>query len=46
MNEVVEQLFAQYDIKDISICEPDIDAIIRDIYEGRVTLKNDEIKGE
>jgi ABC-2 type transport system ATP-binding protein len=46
MNEVVEQLFAQYDIKDISICEPEIDAIIRDIYEGRVTLKNDEIKGE
>ena len=46
MNEVVEQLFAQYDIKDISICEPEIDAIIRDIYEGRVALKNDEIKGD
>lgn len=46
MNEVVEELFAQYDIKDISICEPEIDAIIRDIYEGRVTLKQNENKGE
>ncbi len=46
MNEVVEELFAQYDIKDISICEPEIDAIIRDIYEGRITLKQNENKGE
>lgn len=46
MNEVVEQLFAQYEIKDISICEPEIDAIIRDIYEGRVTLEQEENKGE
>ena len=46
MNEVVEELFAQYDIKDISICEPEIDAIIRDIYEGRITLKNNENRGE
>lgn len=46
MNEVVEELFAQYDIKDISICEPEIDAIIRDIYEGRINLTNDENKGE
>ena len=46
MNEVVEQLFAHYEIKDISICEPEIDAIIRDIYEGRVTLGQNENKGE
>lgn len=46
MNDVVEQLFAQYDIKDISICEPEIDAIIRDIYEGRITLNENENKGE
>ncbi len=46
INEVVEELFAQYDIKDISICEPEIDAIIRDIYEGRINLKNDENKGD
>ena len=38
MNEVMEKLFSQYNIKDISICEPEIDAIIRDIYEGRVSL--------
>jgi len=42
MNDVVEQLFAQYDVKDISICEPEIDAIIRDIYEGRITLNENE----
>lgn len=45
MNEVVEQLFTQYEIKDISICEPEIDAIIRDIYEGRVTLGQEENRG-
>lgn len=38
MSEVMEQLFAQHQIKDISICEPEIDSIIRDIYEGRITL--------
>ena len=38
MNEVMEQLFSEYHIKDISICEPEIDGIIRDIYEGRVSL--------
>ena len=46
MNEVIEQLFTQYAIKDISIREPEIDAIIRDIYEGRIALKNDEMLGE
>ena len=29
MNEVMEKLFAKYHIKDIAICEPEIDAIIR-----------------
>ena len=38
MNEVMEGLFSSYQIKDISICEPEIDGIIRDIYEGRVAL--------
>ena len=40
MNTVMENLFAQKNIKDISICEPEIDGIIRDIYEGRVVLDN------
>ena len=38
MNIVMENLFAQKNIKDISICEPEIDGIIRDIYEGRLVL--------
>ena len=38
MNEVMEELFSKYHIKDISICEPEIDGIVRDIYEGRVLL--------
>lgn len=45
MNEVMEQLFAKHQIKDISICEPEIDGIIRDIYEGRILLEKD-LKGE
>ena len=45
MNEVMEKLFAQYHIKDIAICEPEIDAIIRDIYEGRVLLDTNGIGG-
>lgn len=45
MNQVMEQLFANHQIKDISICEPEIDGIIRDIYEGRISLGNDW-KGE
>ena len=32
------KLFAQSGIKDISIIEPEIDKIIRDIYEGRIQL--------
>lgn len=39
MNEVMEGLFSSYQIKDISICEPEIDGIIRDIYEGKVSLE-------
>ena len=39
MNEVMEELFSKYHIKDISICEPEIDGIVRDIYEGRVSLE-------
>ena len=38
LHTVMENLFAQKQIKDISICEPEIDEIIRDIYEGRVVL--------
>lgn len=45
MNMVMENLFAQKNIKDISICEPEIDGIIRDIYEGRVVLDNVAEKG-
>ena len=45
MNQVMEKLFAEEDIKDISICEPEIDGIIRDIYEGRIVLGADT-KGE
>ncbi|MBQ7066059.1 MAG: ATP-binding cassette domain-containing protein [Lachnospiraceae bacterium] len=44
MNEVMEGLFSKYHIKDISICEPEIDEIIRDIYEGRVALKTTDGK--
>lgn len=39
MNTVMENLFAQKKIRDISICEPEIDGIIRDIYEGRIILE-------
>lgn len=38
MNEVMERLFSKFDIKDISICEPEIDGIIRDIYEGGIRV--------
>lgn len=45
MNTVMENLFAQKNIKDISICEPEIDGIIRDIYEGRVILDDPAAEG-
>ncbi|MCM1103391.1 MAG: ATP-binding cassette domain-containing protein [Clostridium sp.] len=38
MNTVMENLFAQKKVRDISICEPGIDDIIRDIYEGRFMI--------
>ncbi|MBD5531213.1 MAG: ATP-binding cassette domain-containing protein [Lachnospiraceae bacterium] len=44
MNTVMENLFAQKNIKDISICEPEIDGIIRDIYEGRLILDDQASK--
>lgn len=44
MNTVMENLFAQKNIKDISICEPEIDGIIRDIYEGRLVLDDPAAK--
>lgn len=46
MNEVMEKLFLKHHIKDISICEPEIDGIIRDIYEGRVSLNTEAAEGE
>jgi len=45
LNMVMENLFTQKNIKDISICEPEIDGIIRDIYEGRVSLDNTKVEG-
>lgn len=38
MNEVIEDLFLRFSIKDISIHEPEIDGIIRDIYEGGIRI--------
>lgn len=46
MNEVMEKLFSEYRIQDISICEPEIDKIVRDIYEGKVSLLEDVSKEE
>ncbi|MDE5908383.1 MAG: ATP-binding cassette domain-containing protein [Lachnospiraceae bacterium] len=45
MNAVMEALFSEKNIKDITICESEIDSIIRDIYEGRVILDNLEAEG-
>lgn len=45
MNTVMENLFAQKNIKDISICEPEIDGIIRDIYEGKIVLDDPPAEG-
>lgn len=45
MNAVLERLFAEKRIKDISICEPEIDGIIRDIYEGRLRLDTPAMEG-
>lgn len=45
LNVVMENLFAQKNIKDISICEPEIDGIIRDIYEGKIILDHTAVEG-
>ncbi len=42
MSAVMEQLFSEKNIKDITICESEIDDIIRDIYEGRIVLDRPE----
>lgn len=36
MNEFMKQIFNQYQVKDLSINEPEIEEIIRNIYQGRV----------
>lgn len=38
VNTVMSELMSRYDIKDIAIREPEIDAIIRDIYEGNIVI--------
>ncbi len=40
VNVLMSELLDNYNIKDISVKEPEIDAIIRDIYEGRVVIGN------
>lgn len=45
MSTVMESLFSEKNIKDITICESEIDSIIRDIYEGRVILDSLEAEG-
>lgn len=35
-NSIMEVLFSDYKIKDITVKEPEIDGIIRDIYEGGI----------
>lgn len=45
MSAVMESLFSEKNIKDITICESEIDSIIRDIYEGRVVLDSLEAEG-
>ena len=39
-NSKTIEILLENDEKVISICEPEIDSIIRDIYEGRVILEN------
>ena len=42
MNQIMSAIFADSQVKDISICEPDIDEIIRDIYEGNGMLDSEK----
>ena len=44
MSVVMESLFSEKNIKDITLCESEIDSISRDIYEGRVIL--DDLEAE
>lgn len=36
INNVMETIFSKYDVKDITVHEPEIDSIVRDIYEGGI----------
>ncbi|MDP4146428.1 MAG: ATP-binding cassette domain-containing protein [Bacillota bacterium] len=38
INELMTYILTKYDVKDISIIEPEIDEIIRDIYEGGLVV--------
>lgn len=38
INELMTDILTKYDVKDISIIEPEIDEIIRDIYEGELVI--------
>jgi len=38
INSLMSQLLNSYSIKDISVKEPEIDSIIRDIYEGKIIV--------
>lgn len=38
VNELMTALMNTHNIKDVSIREPEIDAIIRDIYEGKIVM--------
>ncbi len=39
INYVMSELINNHSVRDISIKEPEIDAIIRDIYEGRIVMR-------
>lgn len=43
MNQIMEEIFRENQVKDISICEPEIDEIIRDIYEGSSRILSSEL---
>ena len=38
INELMTDILTKYDVKDISIIEPEIDEIIREIYEGKLII--------
>ena len=38
INNLMSILLNSYNIKDISVKEPEIDAIIRDIYQGKIIV--------